>query len=420
MKKYSVILFVVFSFSQFTFPQQFQKNNFHPFAGSFLFSAFGGLTIGTTDYSVIRPDFVGMGSVEYYFKMNSKHALGLRGIAGFGKITGSDTKFLPDKFITDYFLAGGGLVYSYYISPKFIPYLYGGASNIWYLAKDQNGVVLPYGSANSKRLSEVLYNVQAGFHTFLNDKISLNFNFGYYTGNSDLLDGIEAGSKKDGFFTAAAGVSFTLFPGTDTETDTDGDGVPDAKDQCANTLPGVKVTADGCPIDSDGDGVADYLDQCPDTPKGVFSDKNGCPLDSDNDGVPDYLDKCPSTPSGASVDESGCPRVEEPVKKSEKPPKEEKPQTENKLSRPFRYYDSSHETEIRRGIWTDGTQYVIQVSSWRTEEKATRRVNFWKAKNHNAFVQKVFVQKFKRTYYRVRIGYFDSLSEAEAYQRKLR
>jgi hypothetical protein len=88
--------------------------------------------------------------------------------------------------------------------------------------------------------------------------------------------------------------------------DSDGDGVPDFRDECPNTPRGVKVDAVGCPIDTDGDGVPDYLDKCPRTPKGVKVDAEGCPLDTDGDGVPDYLDKCPRTPRGVEVDKRGC------------------------------------------------------------------------------------------------------------------
>jgi len=59
-------------------------------------------------------------------------------------------------------------------------------------------------------------------------------------------------------------------------------------------------------VDSDGDGVPDAMDQCPGTPAGVKVDESGCPLDSDGDGVPDYMDKCPNTPAGATVNEQGC------------------------------------------------------------------------------------------------------------------
>ncbi len=58
--------------------------------------------------------------------------------------------------------------------------------------------------------------------------------------------------------------------------------------------------------DSDNDGVPDDRDKCPDTPPGVEVDSDGCPLDTDGDGVPDYLDKCPGTPIGAKVNPMGC------------------------------------------------------------------------------------------------------------------
>ncbi|MBF0203077.1 MAG: OmpA family protein [Desulfamplus sp.] len=58
--------------------------------------------------------------------------------------------------------------------------------------------------------------------------------------------------------------------------------------------------------DSDNDGVPDDRDKCPDTPPGVEVDADGCPLDTDGDGVYDYLDKCPGTPMGAKVNPMGC------------------------------------------------------------------------------------------------------------------
>jgi OmpA-OmpF porin, OOP family len=60
------------------------------------------------------------------------------------------------------------------------------------------------------------------------------------------------------------------------------------------------------PADSDGDGVPDSRDDCPNTPKGVAVDERGCPLDTDGDGVADYQDKCPGTPVGAHVNSVGC------------------------------------------------------------------------------------------------------------------
>lgn len=68
-----------------------------------------------------------------------------------------------------------------------------------------------------------------------------------------------------------------------------------------------KMAVLAMPKDSDGDGVPDEQDRCADTPAGVSVDVNGCPLDEDGDGVPDFQDRCPGTPVGTMVDHQGCP-----------------------------------------------------------------------------------------------------------------
>ena len=127
--------------------------------------------------------------------------------------------------------------------------------------------------------------------------------------------GVTGGAVMDGgvggalFGGLAGGIfgSFFCIPDQMMAKDSDGDGVPDDKDQCPATPAGAPVDKNGCPLYSDGDGVPDYLDKCPGTPSGVKTDADGCPLDSDGDGVPDYLDKCPNTAAGAKVDKDGCP-----------------------------------------------------------------------------------------------------------------
>src|SRR5207248_469072 len=90
-------------------------------------------------------------------------------------------------------------------------------------------------------------------------------------------------------------------------SDSDGDGVLDGLDRCANTPRGAHVDPSGCPLDSDHDGVVDGIDQCPDTPAGATVDARGCPSDADGAGVVDGIDQCPTTPHGTRVDAAGCP-----------------------------------------------------------------------------------------------------------------
>ena len=93
--------------------------------------------------------------------------------------------------------------------------------------------------------------------------------------------------------------------------DTDGDGVIDDSDNCPDTAADAEVDPDGCEIvyDTDGDGVEDGMDACPGTLAGIEVDTTGCEIiyDADNDGVPDGDDDCADTEEGIEVDENGCP-----------------------------------------------------------------------------------------------------------------
>jgi outer membrane protein OmpA-like peptidoglycan-associated protein/opacity protein-like surface antigen len=93
--------------------------------------------------------------------------------------------------------------------------------------------------------------------------------------------------------------------------DSDGDGVPNGVDRCGNTPTGATTDPNGCTRDSDGDNIADGLDRCPETPAGVLVDPRGCPKDSDGDAIADGLDRCSDTPRGATVDALGCPGDED-------------------------------------------------------------------------------------------------------------
>ncbi len=87
------------------------------------------------------------------------------------------------------------------------------------------------------------------------------------------------------------------------EPDTDGDGIPDLRDECPND----KGTVRGCP-DSDGDGIPDKNDKCPNV-KGDAR-YQGCPVpDSDGDGINDDDDKCKTVPG--TKENMGCPSAKD-------------------------------------------------------------------------------------------------------------
>ncbi|RZD52013.1 MAG: hypothetical protein CXT67_07330 [Methanobacteriota archaeon] len=97
----------------------------------------------------------------------------------------------------------------------------------------------------------------------------------------------------------------------DEVTDSDGDGIVDADDECPNS-PDEPVWPDGCTpsqLDSDEDGVTDDLDLCPETGVGFTVDANGCAdnqKDADGDGISDAGDQCPNTPITEVADANGC------------------------------------------------------------------------------------------------------------------
>jgi len=106
--------------------------------------------------------------------------------------------------------------------------------------------------------------------------------------------------------------------------DTDGDGIPDSRDQCI-LEPEDKdgyLDDDGCPDpDNDADGIPDAVDKCPNEPEDFdgFQDDDGCPdPDNDQDQVADVDDYCPNTPGVNGGDKPGCPKKNSLVVVTEK------------------------------------------------------------------------------------------------------
>lgn len=143
--------------------------------------------------------------------------------------------------------------------------------------------------------------VGAGILFQINDRIGLEVANTINSPMYDKWDGVDEG-KDDLYLQYSAGLIFKLRK----PVDTDGDGIADKKDMCADTPKNASVDSQGCAIDTDMDGVADYLDACVTLPGA--SQFNGCP-DTDKDGVADKDDKCPEV--SGSTRFAGCPDSDE-------------------------------------------------------------------------------------------------------------
>ena len=149
-----------------------------------------------------------------------------------------------------------------------------------------------------------------------------------------------------------------------TALDSDGDGVIDSQDKCANTAVNTKVNSEGCP-DSDGDGITELgdLDKCPNTPKGAKVDSKGCP-DSDGDGVHNNDDQCPREGVKGKVDEMGCP-LEPEIEQTNNKKTEAYLKTESNLKKQLNGKDFSNLEKLNERVSylkRRGFQYNAEIS----------------------------------------------------------
>ncbi|MEQ3636386.1 OmpA family protein [Alcanivorax sp.] len=129
-------------------------------------------------------------------------------------------------------------------------------------------------SDSSNDFKETIGTVEAGFQTMLHSNFMLDVGARpYYSFRTERWDAeIYAGLN----FLIGASSEEEPAPIQNVVTDSDGDGVPDERDQCANTPAGAQVDATGCELDDDNDSIVNSMDDCPNTPAGALVDDKGC------------------------------------------------------------------------------------------------------------------------------------------------
>ena len=93
----------------------------------------------------------------------------------------------------------------------------------------------------------------------------------------------------------------TIYSGTPSADDNDGDGIANATDKCADMFDPIRPVDGSAQGDADDDGVGDVCDPCP-----LDANTNTCtvvdPNDRDNDGVANDVDNCPDNPNQDQAD----------------------------------------------------------------------------------------------------------------------
>ena len=141
--------------------------------------------------------------------------------------------------------------------------------------------------------------VSGGVNFRVGNRFTMRLGTTYYVNFTDMIDNISdagegnrKGNKaKDNFLFTSLGLSYSLW----------GDGMKTERDKYFDDIDFSNIDNE----DSDGDGVLDFLDRCANTPKDEGVDENGCPLDTDVDFIAGKQDKETTSASGALVNSAG-------------------------------------------------------------------------------------------------------------------
>ncbi len=181
-------------------------------------------------------------------------------------------------------------------------------------------------------------------------------------------------------------------------------------------------------IKADTEGVNKIVNQKIDSTKIKERNQKKIPIDSTalNKLKKDISDETAQLPIKPVIDpENVRSQVEEKTidqKPADKKLAVKKP-AEKKKEEPVKSvsgnYNSSRETNSGGVIFTDGSLFCFQVSSWKLKSQADKEVARLASKGHNAFIQEADVPG-KGKWFRVRVGYFNSLAETQAYKKKVK
>lgn len=77
--------------------------------------------------------------------------------------------------------------------------------------------------------------------------------------------------------------------------------------------------------------------------------------------------------------------------------------------------DGLSTTKVSDHVFLENSKYIVQVSSWRSKLKAEQEVSSFSKKGYKSFIEEAHLPAKGGSWYRVKVGYFNSLSEAESF-----
>lgn len=186
-----------------------------------------------------------------------------------------------------------------------------------------------------------------------------------------------------------------------------------------NVKPVVKPEVKKDTIKADAQGVNKLVNQKIDST--AIKERNAKKIPVDSTALKKLKNEIANEKKDTPVKQVLAPETSKPKKDEKSSVKKpvEKKKEEPKSNPMPGSYNSARETNPSGVIFTDGSLYCFQVSSWKLKSQADRAVEKLTSAGHNVFVQEADVPG-KGKWFRVRIGYFNSLAEAQAYKRKVK
>lgn len=105
--------------------------------------------------------------------------------------------------------------------------------------------------------------------------------------------------------------------------------------------------------------------------------------------------------------------IEKPKSQKHSEPEKKHKESETKSDGHSTGYNFENDLNVQGNIFTDGKQFCLQLSSWKTKTKAEREASKIKEKKDNVFVMPFTHPETNQNWYRVRVGSFQTVSETE-------